>query len=63
MYWYSLLELYDHFHLVNNKQKHEMVSIFRYTNYFVSTSVEELDNYNKQFYHHFHKNQLIRNEE
>ena len=32
-------------------------------NYFVSNSVEELGNYNKQFYQHVHKNLLIKNEE
>ena len=32
-------------------------------NYVVSTSVEDLDNDNKQFYQHVHKNILITNGE
>ena len=58
-----LLECGDYFHLVKNIQQKEMLSPFCDMNYFVSTSVEELDNENKQFYQHVHKNILITNEE
>ena len=47
MDWCILLEYDDYFHLVENIQKHEMVSLLDDMNYVVSTSVEELDNDNK----------------
>ena len=40
-----------------------MVSLFFNTNYSFSTSVEELDNNNKQFYEHVNKNLLLTYEE
>ena len=63
MDWCILLEYDDYFHLVENIQQHEMVSLLDDMNYVVSTSVEELDNYNKQFYEHAHESILITNEE
>ena len=46
--------------MVKNIQQQEMASLFCDMNYVVSTSVEELDNNNKQFYQHVHKNLLIK---
>ena len=63
MDWCILLEYDDYFHLVENIQKHEMVSLLDDMNYVVSTSVDELDNYNKQFYEHAHESILITNKE
>ena len=46
IYWCSLLKC-DIFHLVENMQQKEMVSLLSYMNYVVSTYVEELDNNNR----------------
>ena len=62
MDWCSLLKCDYCFHLVDNIQQQEMVSLCCDMNYFVSTYVEELDRYNKQFDQHVHKNLLITNE-
>ena len=58
MYWCSLLECDDYIHLIENIQ-----SLPCDMNYVVCTSVDKLDNDNKQFYQHGQKNLLITNEE
>ena len=63
MDWFSLLKCDDSFNLVENIQQQEMVSLFCDMNYVVSTSVGELDNYNKRYYKHVHENLLITNEQ